>query len=316
MNGPWVEKYRPQSLDDIVGQKHVTDRLKKYIGSDDGMPNLMFTGPAGVGKTTVALALVKSAIGEYWRSNFLELNASDSRRIDDVRHKIKDFCRLKPFAAPFKIVFLDEADSMTKDAQHALRREMEMYTKTVVFILSCNYSSKIIDPIQSRCAIFRFNPIKGQEIINRLKIIANEEKVDYDDSAIESIVYFAEGDMRKAINILQASASVGDKINDDNIHEVISKARPEDVSNMITKALTGDFIGARDILREIMILQGTSGEDLVNQIYQDVSRRVMEEIMDSKIYINLIEGIADTDFRIREGANPRIQLEAMLTKFL
>jgi len=316
MNGPWVEKYRPQSLDDIVGQKHVTDRLKKYVGNDDGMPNLMFTGPAGVGKTTTALALVKSTIGEYWRQNFLELNASDARGIDTVRTIIKEFCRLKPVEAPFKIVFLDEVDNMTKDAQHALRREMEMYTKTAVFILSCNYSSKIIDPIQSRCAIFRFTPIKGQEIINRLKIIANEEKVDYDDSAIESIVYFAEGDMRKAINILQASASVGDKINDDNIYEVISKAKPEDISNMITKALTGDFIGARDILREIMILQGTSGEDLINQIYQDVSRRVMEEVMDSEIYINLIEGIANTDFRIREGANPRIQLEAMLTKFL
>ncbi|MDR3292223.1 MAG: replication factor C small subunit, partial [Methanobrevibacter sp.] len=307
---------RPQSLDDIVGQKHVTDRLKKYVGNDDGMPNLMFTGPAGVGKTTTALALVKSTIGEYWRQNFLELNASDARGIDTVRTIIKEFCRLKPVEAPFKIVFLDEVDNMTKDAQHALRREMEMYTKTAVFILSCNYSSKIIDPIQSRCAIFRFTPIKGQEIINRLKIIANEEKVDYDDSAIESIVYFAEGDMRKAINILQASASVGDKINDDNIYEVISKAKPEDISNMITKALTGDFIGARDILREIMILQGTSGEDLINQIYQDVSRRVMEEVMDSEIYINLIEGIANTDFRIREGANPRIQLEAMLTKFL
>jgi replication factor C small subunit len=294
----------------------VTDRLKKYVGNDDGMPNLMFTGPAGVGKTTTALALVKSTIGEYWRQNFLELNASDARGIDTVRTIIKEFCRLKPVEAPFKIVFLDEVDNMTKDAQHALRREMEMYTKTAVFILSCNYSSKIIDPIQSRCAIFRFTPIKGQEIINRLKIIANEEKVDYDDSAIESIVYFAEGDMRKAINILQASASVGDKINDDNIYEVISKAKPEDISNMITKALTGDFIGARDILREIMILQGTSGEDLINQIYQDVSRRVMEEVMDSEIYINLIEGIANTDFRIREGANPRIQLEAMLTKFL
>ncbi|MDR2544783.1 MAG: replication factor C small subunit [Methanobrevibacter sp.] len=316
MNGPWVEKYRPQSLDDIVGQKHVTGRLKKYVGNDDGMPNLMFTGPAGVGKTTTALALVKSTIGEYWRQNFLELNASDARGIDTVRTNIKEFCRLKPVGAPFKIVFLDEVDNMTKDAQHALRREMEMYTKTAIFILSCNYSSKIIDPIQSRCAIFRFTPIKGQEIIGRLKFIADEEKVEYDDSAIDSIVYFAEGDMRKAINILQASASIGDKINDDTIYDVISKAKPQDVSNMITKALAGDFMGSRETLREIMILQGTSGEDLINQIYQDVSKRAIEGNMDSEVYINLIEGIANTDFIIREGTNPRIQLEAMLTKFL
>ncbi|GAA5819637.1 MAG: replication factor C small subunit [Methanobrevibacter sp. CfCl-M3] len=316
MNGPWVEKYRPQSLDDIVGQKHVTDRLKKYVGNDDGMPNLMFTGPAGVGKTTTALALVKSTIGEYWRQNFLELNASDARGIDTVRTNIKEFCRLKPVGAPFKIVFLDEVDNMTKDAQHALRREMEMYTKTAIFILSCNYSSKIIDPIQSRCAIFRFTPIKGQEIISRLKFIADEEKVEYENSAIDSIVYFAEGDMRRAINILQASASIGDKINDDTIYDVISKAKPQDVSNMITKALTGDFMGSREILREIMILQGTSGEDLINQIYRDVSKRAIEGNMDPEVYINLIEGIANTDFIIREGANPRIQLEAMLTKFL
>ena len=164
MSGPWVEKYRPQSLDDIVGQEHIINRLKKYVG-EESMPNLMFTGPAGVGKTTTALALVKSILGEYWRQNFLELNASDARGIDTVRNDIKNFCRLKPVGAPFRIIFLDEVDNMTKDAQHALRREMEMYTKTASFILSCNYSSKIIDPIQSRCAIFRFAPIKGEEVV-------------------------------------------------------------------------------------------------------------------------------------------------------
>jgi replication factor C small subunit len=205
MSGPWVEKYRPQILEDIVGQKHIMELLKNYV-KEKSMPNLMFTGPAGVGKTTAALALVKAILGKYWRQNFLELNASDARGIETVRTNIKNFCRLKPVGAPFRIIFLDEVDNMTKDAQHALRREMEMYTKTASFILSCNYSSKIIDPIQSRCAIFRFAPIKGQDVIKRLKYIVNEENFDYDESAIEIIVYFAEGDMRKAINILQASA--------------------------------------------------------------------------------------------------------------
>jgi len=316
MNGPWVEKYRPQNLDDVVGQKHITERLKKYINSEDGMPNLMFTGPAGVGKTTTALALVKTILGENWRANFLELNASDARGIDTVRTNIKNFCKLKPVGAPFRIIFLDEVDNMTKDAQHALRREMEMYTKTASFILSCNYSSKIIDPIQSRCAIFRFAPIKGQEIINRIKTIANNEGYEYDESAIESIVYFAEGDMRKAINILQASASIGEKITDDSVYDVISKAKPQDIHKMITKALSGDFIGSRELLREIMVLQGTSGEDLINQIYQDITKRAMEEKMASEVYIDVIEKIAETDFRIREGANPRIQLEALLAQFL
>lgn len=315
MSGPWVEKYRPQKLEDIVGQKQIIARLQKYVG-EESMPNLMFTGPAGVGKTTTALALVKSILGEYWRQNFLELNASDARGIETVRNNIKNFCRLKPVGAPFRIIFLDEVDNMTKDAQHALRREMEMYTKTASFILSCNYSSKIIDPIQSRCAIFRFTPVKGEEIKERLQYICEQESAKADDQGLESIVYFAEGDMRKAVNVLQAATSEGETITEDSVYEVVSKAKPQDIGNMINKALMGDFMGARTLLRETMVLQGTSGEDMVTQIYQDVSKRVIEGKMDASIYMDLIEAIAECDFRIREGANPRIQLEALLTQFL
>ena len=315
MSGPWVEKYRPKKLEDIVGQKQIISRLEKYVG-EGSMPNLMFTGPAGVGKTTTALALAKSILGEYWRNNFLELNASDARGIDTVRNDIKNFCRLKPVGAPFRIIFLDEVDNMTKDAQHALRREMEMYTKTASFILSCNYSSKIIDPIQSRCAIFRFTPIKGEEIKERLQFICENEGFEADDKGLETIVYFAEGDMRKAVNVLQAAASEGEAITEDAVYEVVSKAKPQDIGNMITQALMGDFMGARNILRDTMVLQGTSGEDMVTQIYQDVSKRVIEGKMDASIYMDLIEAIAECDFRIREGANPRIQLEALLTQFL
>lgn len=313
--GPWVEKYRPQTLDDVVGQKHIINRLKKYVNGES-MPNLMFTGPAGVGKTTSALALVKTVLGENWRANFLELNASDARGIETVRTNIKNFCRLKPVGAPFRIIFLDEVDNMTKDAQHALRREMEMYTKTASFILSCNYSSKIIDPIQSRCAIFRFAPIKGEKIVERLKFIAKEEDFEYEDKAIETIVYFSEGDMRKSVNMLQSASSTGEVITENSVYEVVSKAKPQEIKNMINSALVGDFIKARNTLRDVMILQGTSGEDMVNQIYQDISKRVMDGMMDGDVYMDLIESLAETDFRIREGANPRIQLEALLTKFL
>ena len=315
MSGPWVEKYRPQELKDIVGQKQIINRLEKYVG-EESMPNLMFTGPAGVGKTTTALALVKAILGDYWRQNFLELNASDARGIETVRNNIKQFCRLKPVGAPFRIIFLDEVDNMTKDAQHALRREMEMYTKTASFILSCNYSSKIIDPIQSRCAIFRFAPIKGEDIVERLKYICEEEGFAYEESGLETIVYYAEGDMRKAINILQATASEGEDINESSVYDVVSKAKPQDISKIVTSALTGDFMSASNLIRDSMVLQGTSGEDMVAQIYQDVSRRVVDGKMEADIYIDLIEAIADCDFRIREGANPRIQLEALLTKFL
>ncbi|MBR5504358.1 MAG: replication factor C small subunit [Methanobrevibacter sp.] len=314
MLGPWVEKYRPQTLDDIVGQKHIVGSLKKYV--DQGsMPNLMFTGPAGVGKTTSALALVKAILGDYWRQNFLELNASDARGIETVRTNIKNFCRLKPVGAPFRIIFLDEVDNMTKDAQHALRREMEMYTKTCSFILSCNYSSKIIDPIQSRCAIFRFAPIKAEEIEERLKYIAEAEGCEYEEEAIKTIVLFGEGDMRKSVNMLQSAASTGN-ITEDHVYEVVTKARPQEIKEMVDAALRGKFMESRNILRDVMILQGTSGEDMVNQIYQDVAGRVMDGKMSGEVYMELIGAIADTDFRIREGANPRIQLEALLAKFL
>lgn len=315
MNGPWVEKYRPNNLDEVVGQDHIIARLKKYV-EGRSMPNLMFTGPAGVGKTTTAIALAKEILGEYWKQNFLELNASDARGIDTVRTNIKNFCRLKAVGAPFRIIFLDEVDNMTKDAQHALRREMEMYTKTASFILSCNYSSKIIDPIQSRCAIFRFTPVKGNQIIDRLELISKAENLNITRSAIENIVYFAEGDLRKAINILQASASTTDEITDENIQEIVSKAKPQDVRKIVRMALNGDFIGARDLLREVMVIQGTSGEDMITQIYQEISRMSMENLIQNDVYVDLIENIGEYDFRIREGSNPRIQLEALLTKFL
>jgi replication factor C small subunit len=315
MNGPWVEKYRPQDLDEVVGQDHIIQRLKQYV-NEESMPNLMFTGPAGVGKTTTSIALAKAMLGEYWKQNFLELNASDARGIETVRKDIKSFCRLKAVGAPFRIIFLDEVDNMTKDAQHALRREMEMYTKTSSFILSCNYSSKIIDPIQSRCAIFRFAPIKGHQVIQRLEVIAKAENVKYAPGTLESIVYFAEGDMRRAVNILQSTSSMGEEVTEETVHEVVSKAKPKDVRRIVNLALDGDFMGARDLLREVMVVQGTSGEDMVTQVYQEVSRMAMDDLISSEDYINLVEHIGEYDFRIREGANPRIQLEALLTKFL
>ncbi len=315
MNTPWVEKYRPQTLDDVIGQKPIVERLKRYV-EEKSLPNVMFTGSAGVGKTTCAIALAKELLGEYWHENFLELNASDARGIDTVRNEIKSFCKLRAMGAPFRIIFLDEVDNMTKDAQQALRREMEMYTKTSSFILSCNYSSKIIDPIQSRCAIFRFTPIKSGQIIKRLEYIAQQENVTVDSEALENIVYFTQGDMRKSINILQASTTEDGTVTSQAVLDVISRAKPTDIRKLINKALNHDFMEARNILRDIMITEGVSGDDLITQIYQEVTSMTYEGLISEDAFVELMQYISECDYRIREGSNPRLQIEALLSKFL
>ncbi|WP_304125261.1 replication factor C small subunit [Methanosphaera cuniculi] len=315
MNIPWVEKYRPQTLDDVIGQDQIVKRLQRYV-EEEALPNIMFTGSAGVGKTTCAIALAKALLGEYWQQNFLELNASDARGIDTVRNQIKSFCKLKAVGAPFRIIFLDEVDNMTKDAQQALRREMEMYTKTSSFILSCNYSSKIIDPIQSRCAIFRFTPIKAGQIIKRLRVIADKEDLKVEDSALEDIVYFTQGDMRKSINILQASTTSDKSVTTEAVLDVINRAKPKSVRKMIMKALDHDFMGARDELRDIMIMDGVSGDDLISQMYQEVNKMTNEKIIPETDFIKLMEYMSECDYRIREGSNARLQIEALLSKFL
>ena len=315
MNTPWVEKYRPRTLDEVIGQEHIVERLKRYV-DENSLPNIMFTGTAGVGKTTCALALAKTLLGDYWQQNFLELNASDARGIDTVRNEIKSFCKLKAVGAPFRIIFLDEVDNMTKDAQQALRREMEMYTKTSSFILSCNYSSKIIDPIQSRCAIFRFTPIKAAQIIRRLKYIAEQEGIEAEQSALENIVYFTQGDMRRSINILQASTPPDNKVTEEAVYDVISRAKPKDVRKIINKALDKDFMGARDLLRDVMIMDGVSGDDLITQFYQEVTQMTYEGIIPEESFVKIMEYMSECDYRIREGSNPRLQLEALLSKFL
>ena len=180
----------------------------------------MFAGPAGTGKTTSALALAKEIFGDNWRNNFVELNASDERGIDVVRGKIKEFARTAPIGgASFKIIFLDEADALTGDAQAALRRTMEKYSAICRFILSCNYSSKIIEPIQSRCAVFRFRPLKEKDIKQYLTRIAKAEKIDLTDDAADALVHVASGDMRKAVNSLQVAASLGDKVTIDVVYQ-------------------------------------------------------------------------------------------------
>ncbi len=309
---PWTEKYRPKRLDEMVGQEEVIRRLKAYAEKKE-MPNLLFAGPPGTGKTTAAIALAREIFGDTFEQNFLELNASDERGIQVVRETIKEFARTLPFGgAKFKIIFLDEADALTADAQHALRRTMEKYAATSRFILSCNYSSKIIEPIQSRCALFRFKPLSEEQIKQRLLYIAKNEHLQIDEKALDAIIYVSEGDMRRAINILQSSAALSNKIDEKLIYQVASRARPEEIRKMMKLALEGKFLEAREILNNVMIEYGMSGEDVVKQMH----REVFSLDIPDKTKVALVDLIGEYEFRLVEGANERIQMEALLAQFL
>ncbi|MDR0790907.1 MAG: replication factor C small subunit [Methanomassiliicoccaceae archaeon] len=308
MNEIWTERYRPKSLKEVIGQKHVTERLKAYVSAGN-MPHMLLTGPAGTGKTTCALAMTKEMFGDEWKGNFIELNASDERGIDVVRGKIKEFARTAPLGkAEFKIIFMDEADALTTDAQAALRRTMEKYSKICRFILSCNYSSKIIDPIQSRCAVFRFKPLAAEDIREYLSRIVKNENIKIDDAALEGLVHVARGDLRRAVNSLQVAASTGKKIDVDTIYQTTGMAHPEEVRKMLEAALNGNFVQARDMLDEIMISYGLSGQDIIKQIHSSF----FDMSIPDADKVRFIDRTGEIEFRIVEGSNERIQLEALL----
>ena len=310
MEEVWIEKYRPKALSEVVGQREIVERLQAYVKSRS-MPHLLFSGRPGTGKTTCAIALVREFFEEDWRLNFQELNASDERGIDVVRHKIKDFARMAPIGSEFKVIFLDEADALTSDAQAALRRTMEMYTRTCRFILSCNYSSKIIEPIQSRTAVFSFRPLRPEDVREYLGRIAKAEGLKVEDDGMEAIIYVSQGDLRRATNALQVAAALGTKIDDEAIYRSTQTVKPEEIKSLITTGLEGDFSKARKALETILIDYALSGEDLIRQIHRSVYDLPIKE----RDKVRLIDRIGEVEFRMVEGGNPRIQLEALLAHF-
>ena len=304
----WIEKYRPETLADVSGQENVIGRLESYIERND-LPHLLFSGPAGVGKTTAAPAVARELYGDSWRQNFLELNASDQRGIDVVRDRIKSFAR-ESFSPDHDhtIIFLDESDSLTDDAQSALRRTMEQFSDNTRFILSCNYSSKIIDPIQSRCAVFRFSPLSDEAVSGMVREIAAAEEIEVTDAGVDALVYAADGDMRRAINSLQAAATTGDVVDEEAVYAITATARPEEIESMVTDALDGDFARARSTLDVLLTETGMAGGDVIDQLH----RSVWEFDLSEREAVRLMERIGEADYRIAEGANEQVQLESLL----
>lgn len=315
----WTEKYRPKKLSEMVGQEHVTERLEAYAKARS-MPHLLFAGPAGSGKTTAALCLARELFHGDISHDFLELNASDERGIDIMRSKsqqkqdvtsLKDFARTRPLQGEFKIIFLDEADALTTDAQTALRRTMESYSRMCRFILSANYSSKIIAPIQSRCSVFRFKRIPKEKIKEYLTSILEKEKVDYTDEGLDLVLDAAEGDMRQAVNLLQSAAALG-KITEKNVCSIAAVARPDDIRNMIQLALSKKFLDARNLLTKLMVNDGLSGEDILTQM----NREIMNLDIEDDLKVRVIDLVGESNFTLVEGANERIQLEALLARIM
>ncbi len=307
----WTEKYRPQSFSDIKGQKEIVKRVKAFVEKEN-MPHLLFAGPAGTGKTSLALVVAKKLFGEGWRNNLLELNASDERGIDVVRNKVKDFARTRAIGdVPFKIIYLDECDALTKEAQQALRRTMENYTQTCRFILSANYSSKIIDPIQSRCAVFKFRPLEKKDIFSIIDNIGKSEKIKIDSKAEEALFEVSNGDCRKAENIMQSCAAVSDIITEEVIYSLASAAKPKEVKEILNLAVGGEFIDARNKLLDVMLAHGLSGLDIIKQIQKEVWDLEIENPKKAE----LVGKCGEIEFRMVEGSDEFIQLEALLAYF-
>lgn len=315
----WTEKYRPGKFEEVKGQKEIVEKIKAFVQSGS-MPHLLFSGPAGVGKTTLSLVIAKELLGENWKQNTLELNASDERGIDVIRVKVKDFARTRALGdVPFKLIYLDESDALTRDAQQALRRTMENYTKTCRFILSCNYSSKIIDPIQSRCAVFRFKPLSKEDVkeffINMkgnedflIPGTHSDEIEDNINKVIDALYEASNGDMRRVLNILQSCRVINRELTPDMIYSMASVAKPKEVNEVLSTAVSGNFLESRKKLLSLMLDYGLSGLDVIRQIQKEIWKLEL----DDRKKVELVDKCGETEFRMVEGSDEYIQLESFL----
>lgn len=305
----WTEKHRPDTLGEVVGQDAIVERLEAFV-KEESIPHMLFAGPPGTGKTTCAVSLAKDLYGDEWKQNFMETNASDERGINVVRDKIKNFARTKPINADYKIIFLDEADSLTSDAQQALRRTMEQFSDNCRFIMSCNYSSKIIDPIQSRCAVFRFNNLEEDDVKQYIQRLGKSENFTISEDAVKAVMRVSNGDLRRVTNVLQTAAISTDEIEQEDVYSVAASLKPEEITEILNQTLSGNFLEARDQLSDLMIERGLDGQDIVSSIHRELYNL---EIPDSQ-KLEMAEALGEFEFRITEGASADVQIEALLAQ--
>mmetsp|Transcript_72488 Transcript_72488/g.136925 ORF Transcript_72488/g.136925 Transcript_72488/m.136925 type:complete len:318 (-) Transcript_72488:72-1025(-) len=308
----WLEKYRPKKFEDVVGNRGAVEILKTHA-AEGTFPHLLLSGPPGCGKTTVVHCLAREHLGEYYDSACIELNASDDRGIDVVREKIKGFAQQK-ISLPegkLKVIILDEADSMTGAAQQAMRRTMEIFSTTTRFALACNISSKIIEPIQSRCAILRFGRIDDKDLINRLKYVLDKESAPYDDSGLEALVFSAEGDMRNILNGAQSTYNAFGTITHEHVFRMNDQPQPKQIRKSLEACLRQDWEAAFKPVHDIF-KQGYSTTDIISTFARVVKTYDAPE----HIKLEWLKEVGLTHMRVNSGAHGLLQLDALVCKFV